>query len=63
MKQNAVRESLNLTPNNNAEVHCEELLTSLAGSWFSTSLSTESMMRGTINEDSVLSPCPGRSLL
>lgn len=55
MRDNALRKTLSVTPTAKSEqLPHEELLESLAGSWFSTSRSTEAMISGTLNEGAVL---------
>lgn len=54
LRDNQVRDGLGLSRNSNDNHSPLELLSSLCNSWFSTSRSTESMMRGTGNESAVL---------
>jgi hypothetical protein len=54
MSNNRIRLLLGLDPRESEGMQPTQLLRELADSWFSTSRSTESMMRGTVNEDAVL---------
>lgn len=58
-----VRNSLGLQPRPPADVSPAATLSSLMGSWFSSSRSTEAMMRGTANEGAVFAALSAKSFV